>query len=59
MRLVNKQLRLSMVHVVQGYTLRLNGVGTDHLTQMSVLQGAKLSCLRIVVTELAGEMVDI
>lgn len=61
MRLVNKQLRLSMLHVVQGYTLRLNGAPLHLMSffkQMSVLQGAKLSRLRIVVKELAGEVVD-
>lgn len=51
MRLVCKQLGTVMLGVVQSYTLQLNKGGAGLDEQMSLLQDARLSCLRVVVTD--------
>lgn len=51
LRLVSKQLRASMLGVLQGYTLQLNGSGAGLEDQMGLLQHARLSRLLVVVTD--------
>lgn len=51
MRLVNRQLRIAMLEVVQGYTLHLHGRTTDLLDQINLLESTRLSQLRVVVTD--------
>lgn len=51
MRLVSKQIRAAMLDAVTGYTLRLNGSAQSLMNEMGMLQGTKLSCLRVVVMD--------
>lgn len=49
LRLVNKQISAAMLRVVQGYTLSLDGSFTGLPKEISLLQDARLSVLRVVV----------
>lgn len=51
MRLISKQIRAAMLGVVQGYTLTLDGGAAGMMSELSLLQGARLSCLRVVVIQ--------
>lgn len=51
MRLVSRQLRTSMLDLVQGYTLHLDGKATGLVDQKTLLESTRLTHLRVEVTD--------
>lgn len=49
MRLVSKQVRSAMLRLVRGYNMQLDGSATSLVAEMSLLENARLSRLRVTV----------